>query len=255
MADFSKLYITNKGKALIAKNYAGLATIEFLKMQSSSHQYTATDIPTLTVLQDVKQESLISSKSIYNYCQIMVKAPFTNYELTTGYYVRAFGLIAIDPDEGEILYGVTLENTGNCYMPAYNDGSVSGIVPTMIATVGTSFDVDLTVDPEAVATIEQLEEIAGNKPDMGNYTATIPITGWTDYQGSLYVCNVSVEGIRATDEHGIVSVVQSGTETTDSALREAIKLLTRVSAAADGIVVYAEKVPSIPIPIKIDVFR
>ena len=147
MADFSKLYITNKGKALIAKNYAGLATIEFLKMQSSSHQYSATDIPTLTALQDVKQESLISSKSIYNYCQIMVKAPFTNYGLTTGYYARAFGLIAIDPDEGEILYGVTLENTGNCYMPAYSDGSVSGINPTMIATVGTSFDVDLTVDP------------------------------------------------------------------------------------------------------------
>jgi len=170
MANFSKLYITDKGKALIAKNYAGLATIEFLEMQTSSQAYSPEDIPALTALANVEQTSLISLKEIFNYCQIKVQAPFNNVGLETGYYIRCLGLIAIDPDEGEILYAVALELSGNFYMAAENENVSSGFVPTLIATVGTSYDVNLEINPEAVPTMEAVQTVDNKIVNHANLT-------------------------------------------------------------------------------------
>lgn len=60
MAEFSKLVITDKGQALIAKMIAGTGNIEFTKIAASSHTYTEGQLQALTALADVKQTSLIS---------------------------------------------------------------------------------------------------------------------------------------------------------------------------------------------------
>ena len=117
MAEFSKLVITAKGQALIAKMIAGVGNIEFTKVSASSTTYTLSQLEALTALSNVKQTSLISKKTITNNVAIKLEAAFTNTDLTAGYNMKALGLYAKDPDAGEILYAVTIETSGNCYMP------------------------------------------------------------------------------------------------------------------------------------------
>lgn len=169
MAEFSKLVITNNGQALLAKIIAGTAgtgDIEFTKVSTSSCAYTDAQLEGLTSLSNVKQTSLISKVTRTNEVAIKVEVAFTNTELTAGYYMKALGLYAVDPDEGEILYAVTRETSGNCYMPAYNGITVSGAYVQLVTTVGNAENVSLEVDPAAVATIGDIQDLQNQISDL-----------------------------------------------------------------------------------------
>ena len=58
MAEYSKLYITNNGQALMAKMIAGSGNIDFTKVCSSSTQYTESQLQALTALSNIKQTTL-----------------------------------------------------------------------------------------------------------------------------------------------------------------------------------------------------
>lgn len=162
MAEFSKLVITNKGQALLAKMIAGSGNIEFTQISASSTAYTTdAQLEELTSLADVKQTSLISKITRTNEVAIEVEAAFTNTELTEGYHMKALGLYAVDPDDGEILYAVTRETSGNCYMPAYNGITVSGAYVQLVTTVGNAENVSLEVNQAAVATIGDIRDLQG----------------------------------------------------------------------------------------------
>ena len=126
MAEFSKLIITKNGQKLLAKMIAGTNNVEFTKISTSSTTYTITQLEGLTALSNVQQTSQPARITRTNDVAIKVETSFSNAELKTGYYMRALGLYAKDPDDGEILYAVTIETSGNCYMPAYNGLVVSG---------------------------------------------------------------------------------------------------------------------------------
>lgn len=166
MAEFSKLVITNKGQALLAKMIVGSGNIEFTKISASSTAYTDAQLEGLTSLSNVKQTSLISKVTRTNEVAIKVEAAFTNTELTAGYYMKALGLYAVDPDAGEILYAVTRETSGNCYMPAYNGITVSGAYVQLVTTVGNAENVSLEVDQAAVATIGDIQELQKQIADL-----------------------------------------------------------------------------------------
>lgn len=174
MAEFSKLVITNKGQALIAKMIAGTGNIDFTKICTSSTQYTENQLVGLTSLSNVKQTSLISKVTRTNEVAIKVEAAFTNTDLTAGYYMRTIGLYAVDPDIGEILYAVTIETSGNCYMPPYNGVTVSGAYVQLVTTVGNAESVSLEVDAAAVATIGDIKELQEQIADLEAFV------GYTD---------------------------------------------------------------------------
>lgn len=174
MAEFSKLVITNKGQALLAKMIAGSGNIDFTKICTSSTVYTLEQLEALTSLSNVKQTSLISKVTRTNEVAIKVEAAFTNTDLTTGYYMRTLGLYAVDPDVGEILYAVTIENSGNCYMPPYNGITVSGAYVQLVTTVGNADSVSLEVDAAAVATIGDIQELQKQIADLEAFV------GYTD---------------------------------------------------------------------------
>lgn len=174
MAEFSKLVITNKGQALLAKMIAGSGNIEFTKVSASSTAYTDSQLEGLTSLTNVKQISLISKVTRTNEVAIKVETAFTNTELTAGYYMKALGLYAVDPDVGEILYAVTRETSGNCYMPAYNGITVSGAYVQLVTTVGNADNVSLEVDQAAVATIGDIQDLQKQIADLESFV------GYTD---------------------------------------------------------------------------
>lgn len=169
MAEFSKLVITNKGQALIAKMIAGKGNIDFTKICASSTTYTLAQLEALTSLSNIKQTSLISKVTRTNEVAIKVETAFTNNDLTAGYYMRTLGLYAVDPDVGEILYAVTIENSGNCYMPPYNGITVSGAYVQLVTTVGNADNVSLEVDAAAVATIGDIQELQKEIADLEAY--------------------------------------------------------------------------------------
>lgn len=169
MAEYSKLVITNNGQALMAKMIAGSGNIEFTKVCASSTQYTESQLQALTSLNSVKQTVLVSKVARTNEVAIKVDAAFSNVELSAGYYMRTLGLYAVDPDKGEILYAVTIETSGNCYMPPYNGITVSAAYVQLYTTVGNAENVSLEVNPGAYATIGDIQELEKEIADLKGF--------------------------------------------------------------------------------------
>lgn len=174
MAEYSKLVITQRGQALMAKMIAGSGNIDFTKVCSSSTQYTLEQLEALTALTNVHQTTLVSKVIRTNEVAIKVDAAFSNVDLNTGYYMRTLGLYAVDPDLGEILYAVCIETSNNCYMPPYNGVTVSAAYIQMYTTVGNADSVSLEVNPGAYATVGDVQELEKEIADLKAFV------GYTD---------------------------------------------------------------------------
>ncbi len=160
MAEFSRLVVTKKGQALIAKMFAGTATnIDFVAIGASDASFTVDKLEELESLPAIMQESEISRITRTNEVTVKVETAFNNTALTVGYHMRTLGLFANDPDEGKILYAAAVELSGNCYMPPYNGITVSGAYIQLITTVGNADNVSLDVDSSAIATIGDIQDL------------------------------------------------------------------------------------------------
>lgn len=211
MAEFSKLVITEKGNALLAKAFANTATIKFTKILSSGKGYESGEMETLEALTDIKQIFLEPNVKIVNKTSVEIKAAFNNMGLTEGYYLRTFGLYADDPDEGEILYGVTAETSGNCYIPAYNGITSSGLYLKLLTKVGNSQNVSLEIDPAAVATLGDIEELK-EKLEIVDFDDSGEIEGiesFTDFM-SLFVSGTNQDQFLANLKAGLKYVLHMG---------------------------------------------
>lgn len=166
MAEFSRLIITADGQALLAKIMTGSGNVAFTKISSSSHGYTLEELQSLHELADVEQTSAVSKIERTNAVAVRIETAFSNKELTGGYYMRALGLYALDPDAGEILYAVTAETSGNCYMPAYNGVTVSGAYVQLVTTVGNAENVSLEVNEAGVATVRDIKKLQERMEDL-----------------------------------------------------------------------------------------
>ena len=211
MAEYSKLITTAKGQALVAKVIAGTASdYDFTRIVASDDEYEITDLESLTSLTE-KQSSTIAEKKVVNSVGVQVKAAFTNASLAEGYYMNTLGLYATDPDEGEILFAVCIETTGNCYMPPYTGVTVSGAIVTMTTVVSNSEDVDITVDPAAVATVDMVDDldvrVTANEADIANLKAFVNYND--DYD--IYGVEVDFENKKFTRIGGAVNK-QPGTD-------------------------------------------
>ena len=171
MAEYSKLYITNNGQALMAKMIAGSGNIDFTKVCSSSTQYTESQLQALTALSNIKQTTLVSKVTRTNEVAIKIDAAYSNVDLKEGYYMRTLGLYAVDPDKGEILYAVCIEKSNNCYMPPYNGVTVSAAYLQLYTTVGNADSVSLAVSPGAYATVGDIQALEKEIADLKDFVA------------------------------------------------------------------------------------
>lgn len=169
MAEYSKFILTTKGQSLVAKMLAGSSGVEFTKLCTSSATYTENQLESLMELNNVEQTSLISKVTRTNDVAIKVEGVFTNVELVEGYYMRALGLYALDPNEGEILYGVATETSGNCYLAPYNGVTVATAYIQLYTTVGNADSVSLEVDTGVYATIGDIMELENEIADLRAY--------------------------------------------------------------------------------------
>lgn len=153
------LVITNLGEELTAKLIAGTSTAQFTKVAASNYDYSGVELKTLTELQGVKQEVLISSVTRTDITMIEILAAMDNSSIESGYYTRALGVYAKDSDENEILFAVSIEAENPWYMPPFSGKTVSSVTYRMNVKVDNSEQVKIEVNPGAYPTIEQLNAV------------------------------------------------------------------------------------------------
>lgn len=164
MASFKSTIITQKGHNLMAKLSAGTATMSFTKIKSSDHDYsalTSSQLEALVSIDNIKQEVLVNEVTRINDASVKVSGSILNTSLTTGYYIKTIALYANDPDEGEILYSITVANESD-WMPPYNNVSSASILIDLITVVSNAENVTIDVDPNAIVTITQFNEFKDN---------------------------------------------------------------------------------------------
>lgn len=165
--ELNQSVITNKGRTLMAKLLSGRATATFTKISISSTVYASGDLAALTALSNVKQTAICQAKP-NNGATVSVEAAFNNTGLAAGYDVNTIGVYATDPDEGEILYAVATAKQ-NGYMPADTGVSKTGLTIAFYTEVGNASQVNLTVEPGAVATKLDVKNLQANIEDLQGF--------------------------------------------------------------------------------------
>lgn len=169
MASFNNTIITKKGHALIAKIVAGTATPNFTKIRTSDYQYpSGTNFEELTSLSSIKQTTDVANVTKVSPAKIRVSGVFTNAALEAGYYVRNIGLYAVDPQEGEILYSITTAIEAD-WMPPQGGISASSILVDIETVVGNADNVNITVNPNATATVEMVNNLVAEIADVKGF--------------------------------------------------------------------------------------
>ena len=169
MANWQGAILTNKGRALQAKVEGGLCQLALTKLKTGDGTLApGQTLEALTDLVSPKQNIGISAVVVDENQPgvVYVKGILSNASLTTGYMVKELGLFATDPDDGEILYAVTVDSN-----PDYCQDNTSATVITealkLAIAVSNTSDVTATLDPEGLLTVEDMD-IHNEDPDAHN---------------------------------------------------------------------------------------
>ncbi len=173
--EFKQSVITNKGRALMAKLLSGKTVAQFTRIAVSSQVYTdgqlaaLTDgqLAALTSLANVKQSTTVQAKP-NNAATVAIEGAINNTGLSAGYYINTIGVYATDPDEGEILYSVAIA-INNGYMPADTGVSKSGLLLEVVTEVSNAANVNMSVNPAAVATKADIIEVRDELLDIKSF--------------------------------------------------------------------------------------
>lgn len=171
MGAFKSAVITTKGQALLAKVVAGTTKFNFTSIKTSETTITG-DLATKTGIGTVKQTAQVASVIRQNDSNVKVSASFSNSGLKAGYYVRNIGLYATDPQEGEILYSISVadESTATAdWMPPFNGIGVSSLMVDLVTAVSNASSVNVTVDPTASATVSQIVNLQEQIDDVRTF--------------------------------------------------------------------------------------
>lgn len=161
MANFKQTVITKAAHNLIAKSLFGSANINFTRVATSKYDYKSfsqSKLESLTSLEDIKQYVAVDKVEKIGEASVNVSVKITNANITEGYYVNTIGLFAIDPEEGEILYSITVAETAD-YFPADNGVNCSGINLDLVTEVSNASNVNITVNYAGYATNEDIEKV------------------------------------------------------------------------------------------------
>jgi hypothetical protein len=149
MASFTNGVITNKGNDLKAKTDAGV-TLELTQLVIGDGVVAGgTDLKTLNSLVNEVKAFDINSFEFLGTGRTKIRTILSNAGLITGFYAKEVGLMANDPDLGEILYSYMSADPADWIPP--EDQAFQQIFD-IIALTGNTEDITITLDPN-VATL------------------------------------------------------------------------------------------------------
>lgn len=154
MANWNGGILTNKGRALAAKVEAGTCKVAFTKMKVGDG--SPSSVERLTDLVAPKQIISLSAIVPASDGTCDVSGVLTNATLEKGFYLREMGLFATDPDEGEILYAVSIDPTPD-YLQAKGGATNLALDMHMKIAITSAASVYMEGKLNGLVTAEQLE--------------------------------------------------------------------------------------------------
>lgn len=200
MADFTRNVVTDVGLNLFAKADAGIVTVKFTRIVTSSHNYDDTaDLKTLTTIEDIQQTKVPDAVTAETDPDtggniVYARALIPNTDVTTGYDLYAYGLFADNPDnpgvvEDEILVMIsaTAIGTAPLSIPAYTNNNGLAVQPKFVIALTTADNIELNINPAGSVTQEDLENL--RKLVIGS---NFPNKVWINNQSDVTLANGSV---------------------------------------------------------------
>ena len=153
------IVITEQGKQLMSKVISETESMTFTKIAVSDYDYSGIELQNISELQSVKQTAIIAKISRTDGKTVEILAAINNEQIPEAYYVRTLGVYVKDSSENEILYGISISRENPDYMHAYDGKTLSGVSYRINVTVEDSEYITVNVNPAAVPTIMQVEDI------------------------------------------------------------------------------------------------
>ena len=162
MSNWGKPVLTKQGLKLQAKVDAGNA-MQLTKCRLGSGTIgSGQQLEDLTELVAPVQTLPIASVTYSDYSHACIISAVTdNSNVTTGYYLREFGIYAKDPDNGEILYAVASDSEPD-FIPAKGTSTVISQEIGVALTFANAANVTAAVNTSATATISYVNTYVTN---------------------------------------------------------------------------------------------
>ena len=188
MSNWGKPVLTKQGLKLQAKVDAGNA-MQLTKCRLGSGLIgSGQQLEDLTELVAPVQTLPIASVTYSDDSHACIISAVTdNSTVTTGYYLREFGIYAKDPDDGEILYAVASDSEPD-FIPAKGTSTVISQEIGVALTFANAANVTAAVNTSATATISyvntyvtnavaDLKDMTGASPAQGGIHGLVPAPG------------------------------------------------------------------------------
>ena len=178
MSNWGKPVLTKQGLKLQAKVDAGNA-MQLTKCRLGSGTIgSGQQLEDLTELVAPVQTLPIASVTYSDDSHACIISAVTdNSTVTTGYYLREFGIYAKDPDDGEILYAVASDSEPD-FIPAKGTSTVISQEIGVALTFANAANVTAAVNTSATATISYVNTYVTNAvADLKDMTGASPVQG------------------------------------------------------------------------------
>lgn len=188
MSNWGKPVLTKQGLKLQAKVDAGNA-MQLTKCRLGSGMIgSGQQLEDLTELVAPVQTLPIASVTYSDESHTCIISAVTdNSTVTTGYYLREFGVYAKDPDDGEILYAVASDSEPD-FIPAKGTSTVISQEIGVALSFSNAANVTAYVNTSATATITyvnsyvasavaDLKDMTGASPAQGGIHGLVPAPG------------------------------------------------------------------------------
>ena len=119
--------------------------------------------------------------------------------------------------------------------------------PDSVVEEGTNIDRNLLQPIE-----DAIEWLVKNAATSQTFSVTIPISGWTG--ASPYSIEIEVEGVLSTDKL-LINAALTGDDAADSEIKDAWNVISDIDCQDGRIVVYADSIPTVEIPIQMLAIR
>lgn len=158
---FYKAVITSKGLALDAKIKAGQTTVAFTRVKLGDGTYDGQeDLKGAANLKNTRNEFGISSIKVIDENTVRIRIVTNNSSLNSGYYISELALFATDPDEGEILYSISLGVPGKMdYQPSKTEMLNATATIDILTSISDAETANIQTGTGAAASAEDLAEL------------------------------------------------------------------------------------------------
>ena len=157
MSNWSGGIMTAAGRALQAKVEAG-TKLELTHVKLGDGRETGDAVDELTDLVGGKAVLGISSTTVKDSLCTVTSVILTE-NVSTGFWAREWGLFAKDPDEGEILYMISLDPNPE-FVPPSTAAVKQSATYAMSIAVSNAANIAVKIDPEGLTTNEMLAAAA-----------------------------------------------------------------------------------------------